>query len=56
VGEDLIDHHWVFDTGDDPDRPAAVLAGRDVDAEVPLQALRPEARQGRRRGEKKADR
>ena len=27
VGEDPLDHHWIFETGDDPQRPAAGPAG-----------------------------
>jgi len=56
MGKNLLDHHWIFDTGDDPDCAAAAPAGLDVDAEDPFQALRPEARRGRRRGDKKANR
>jgi len=40
VGEELLDHHRVRDTGDHLDRPAAGPAGLDVDAKYLLQALR----------------
>ena len=39
MGENLLDHHRVFDAGNDPDRPAAGSAGLDVDAKYALQAL-----------------
>jgi hypothetical protein len=41
VIEDLFDHHWVFDAGDNLDSAAAFPAGLDVDIEDPLQTLRP---------------
>jgi hypothetical protein len=41
VGENLPDHHRIFDAGDDAHRPAAGCAGLDVDPEHALQALRP---------------
>jgi len=39
VGEDLLDHFWVLDAGDDPHRPTAGRAGLHVDVEHPFQAL-----------------
>lgn len=39
--EDTVDDGRVFDAGDDPERPATVAAGLDVDAEHALEALRP---------------
>ena len=33
VVENRLDHRWVFDAGDDPQRPAADRTGLDVDAE-----------------------
>jgi len=47
VGEDLLDHLGVLDAGDDPHRPAARLAGLDVDAEDSFQALCPGLERGR---------
>lgn len=41
VREDLLNHHWVFDAGDDPDRPAAGTASLDVDIENSLEPLCP---------------
>ena len=41
VGENLLDHHRVFDAGDDPDRAAAGLTDLDVNIEPPLEPLRP---------------
>src|SRR5258708_7141346 len=41
VLENLADQLRVLNTGDDLQRPAAVLAGLDVDVEDALQALRP---------------
>jgi hypothetical protein len=41
VFENLADQLRVLNTGDDLQRPAAVLAGLDVDVEDALQALRP---------------
>ena len=38
-GSDLLNHHRVFDAGDDLDAAAAALAALDVDVEHPLQAL-----------------
>lgn len=40
VGEDLLDHHRIFDAGDDLDDAAAFTAGLDVDVEHPLGSLR----------------
>ena len=40
-GWNLLDHRWVFDAGDDPQRPAAGRTGLDVDAEDAFQPLRP---------------
>jgi len=40
VTEDLLDRRWIFDSGDDPQRPSAGRTGRDVDTEDPFQALR----------------
>jgi hypothetical protein len=31
MGEDLLDHHWIVDAGNDPHRPAAFPTGLDVD-------------------------
>ena len=41
VPEDLLNHHWIFDAGDDLDVAAAVLADLDVGVENALQPLRP---------------
>jgi hypothetical protein len=41
VIENLADDDGVFDAGDDLHGAAAGLAGRDVDVEYPLEALRP---------------
>jgi hypothetical protein len=41
VGEDLVDHHRIFDAGDDLDGTAATLADVGVDVENALQALFP---------------
>ena len=41
MGENLLDHHRVFDAGDDLYGATAAFAGFDVDVEHPLQALRP---------------
>jgi hypothetical protein len=41
VGEDLLDHHRIFDAGNDLDVTAAALAGLDVNVEDTFQALRP---------------
>ena len=41
VGENLLDHHRVFDAGDDLYGATAAFAGFDVDVEHPFQALRP---------------
>jgi len=38
--EDLLDHHGVLDTSDDPQCPAAGRTGLDVDAKNRLQPLR----------------
>jgi len=38
--ENLLDHHWVLDAGNDPDRFAAGLASLYVDVKYTLQALR----------------
>ena len=41
MGEDLIDHHRMFDAlGNNPHRPTTGPAGLDVDPEGPFQALR----------------
>jgi hypothetical protein len=40
VGENLLDHHGVFYTGNDPQRPTAGRTGLDVDAEDTLEPLR----------------
>ena len=40
VGENLLDHHRLFDAGNDPDHPATGSAALDVDAKYALQALR----------------
>jgi hypothetical protein len=37
VGEDLVDHHRIFDAGNDLDVATAALADLDVDVENPLQ-------------------
>jgi len=39
MGEDLLNHRWIFDAGDDLDAAAANAAGFDVDAENLLEAL-----------------
>ena len=41
VGEDLLDHHRVFDAGNDSERTGTFPAGLDVDVENALQSLRP---------------
>ena len=41
MGEDLLDHHRVFNTGNDLDGAAAFTAGFHVDIEDALEALRP---------------
>jgi len=40
VGEDLLNHHRSFDTGDDLDGAAAAVAGLDVDVEYSFQTRR----------------
>ena len=37
MAEYLLDDHWIFDAGDDPDRAFALLALTDVNAEHPLE-------------------
>lgn len=37
----LLDHHWIFDTGDDLDAAAAFTASLDINIENALEALRP---------------
>jgi hypothetical protein len=39
VGQDLLNHHRVFDAGGDLDAAAAGLAALDVDVEYALEAL-----------------
>lgn len=39
--QNLPDHDRIFDAGNDPDRPLALLAGFNVDIEHPFQALGP---------------
>lgn len=39
-----MDHHRVFDAGDDPQRPATGRAGLDVDAKDAFEPLRPSHR------------
>ena len=41
MGEDLLDHHRIFDAGDDLDLACASLAGFNVDVEYALQSARP---------------
>lgn len=41
VGKDLLDHHRIFNAGDDLDGVAAAVADLDVDVENALQALPP---------------
>jgi len=41
VGEDLVDDHGIFDTGDDSERTGALRANLDIDIEDTLQPLRP---------------
>jgi hypothetical protein len=48
AGEDLLDHHSVFDARCEAHRPAAHSAGLDVDAEHTLQALCPPHRRSAR--------
>jgi len=38
--ENLLDHHWVLDAGNDPGRSAAGLASLYVDVKYTLRALR----------------
>ena len=38
--QDLFDDRWVFNTGDDLDGAAALLAGFDIDSETALQKSR----------------
>ena len=44
VGQDLLNHHRVFDAGGDLDAAAAGLAALDVDIEYALEALSPSHR------------
>ena len=39
--EDLRNQRWVLDTGNDPQLPATIGTGLDVDGEDALKALRP---------------
>ena len=39
MGEELVDHHRIFDAGDDLDDATAAVAGLDVDVEHTLQVL-----------------
>jgi hypothetical protein len=41
VFEDVLDHRWVFNAGDDFDVAATVLALLDINSEDPLQPLHP---------------
>ena len=40
-GWNLVDHHGVVDTGDDPQRTTAGRTGQDVDAEDAFEPMRP---------------
>jgi hypothetical protein len=40
VREDLLDHHRVFNAGNDPDAAATSLAGLEIDVDHVLEALR----------------
>ena len=40
VGENLLDHLWVFDPGDDPQRPDAGRPGLDAYAKDAFQPFR----------------